>query len=146
MDPVVARDSVLVTDSRPSYATFAKDRGKLHIAVVASHGEPVYEGFRIQNLNACTSRLKSWMAPFKGFASLYLGSYLGWRRMIERDGGRLSPRHAIAQGLGRHPWPTRWRAAGHGPADDFGALGGLAPCTRFIVLTAFGLSLVTLVA
>jgi len=100
MDPVVARDSVLVTDGRLSYATFAKDRGMLHVAVIASHGEHVYDGFHIQNVNAYTSRLKSWMAPFKGVASKYLGSYLGWRRMIERDGDRLTARHAMAQAIG----------------------------------------------
>lgn len=100
MDPVVTRDSVLVTDGRPSYATFAKDRGMLHVAIFANHGEHVYDGFHIQNVNAYTSRLKSWMTPFKGVASKYLDSYLGWRRMIERDGDRLTPRHAVAQALG----------------------------------------------
>ncbi|RPG43975.1 MAG: hypothetical protein CBC34_005915, partial [Hyphomicrobiaceae bacterium TMED74] len=38
------------------------------------------------------SRFKGWMARFKGVASKYLPSYLGWRRMIERDGERLTPR------------------------------------------------------
>lgn len=99
LDPVVSRDSVLVTDGRPSYGTFAHERGMLHIAVVAKQGERVYEGFHIQNVNAYTSRLKAWMAPFKGVASKYLATYLGWRRMIERDGARLTPRHAIGAAL-----------------------------------------------
>ena len=99
LDPVVSRDSVLVSDGRPSYATFAHDRGMLHVAVVAKQGERVYGGFHIQNVNAYTSRLKSWMAPFKGVASKYLATYLGWRRMIERDGGRLTPAHAIAEAV-----------------------------------------------
>lgn len=99
LDPVVSRDSVLVTDGRPSYRTFAHERGMLHIAVVASQGERVFEGFHIQNVNAYTSRLKAWLAPFKGVASKYLATYLGWRRMIERDGTRLTPRHAIAEAL-----------------------------------------------
>jgi len=99
LDPVVSRDSVLVTDGRPSYATFAHERGMLHIAVVAKQGERVFEGFHIQNVNAYTSRLKAWMAPFRGVASKYLATYLGWRRMIERDGQRLTPRHAIAEAL-----------------------------------------------
>lgn len=100
LDPVVDRDSVLVSDGRPSYATFARDRGMMHVAVVARQRERVYEGFHIQNVNAYASRLKSWMAPFKGVASKYLGTYLGWRRMIERDGARLTPAHAIAEALG----------------------------------------------
>jgi hypothetical protein len=75
-------------------------RDILHIAVVAARGERVYEGFHIQNVNAYTSRFKDWMRPFKGVASKYLPSYLGWRRMIERDGDRFTPRHCIAEALG----------------------------------------------
>jgi transposase-like protein len=100
LDPVVDRDSVLVSDGRPSYATFAHDRGMMHVAVVAKQGERVWEGFHIQNVNAYASRLKSWMAPFKGVASKYLATYLGWRRMIERDGTRLTPAHALAEAIG----------------------------------------------
>jgi hypothetical protein len=50
-------------------------------------------------VNAYTSRLKTWMVRFKGVASKYLASYLGWRRMIERDGDRLTPRHALAMAI-----------------------------------------------
>jgi hypothetical protein len=32
------------------------------------------------------SRFKAWMRPFMGVASKYLDTYLGWRRMIEREG------------------------------------------------------------
>ena len=90
---------MLVSDGRPSYATFAHDRGMLHIAVVAKQGQRVFDGFHIQNVNAYASRLKSWMAPFEGVASKYLATYLGWRRMIERDGARFTPSHAIAQAV-----------------------------------------------
>jgi transposase-like protein len=100
MDPVVSADSVLVTDGRPSYRTFARARGMTHVAIVASRSEHEKGGFHIQNVNAYTSRLKGWMAPFNGVASKYLATYLGWRRMIERLGDRLTPRHAIAQALG----------------------------------------------
>jgi hypothetical protein len=40
------------------------------------------------------------MVRFKGVASKYLPSYLGWRRMIERDGDRLTPRHCLASAIG----------------------------------------------
>lgn len=100
LDPIVSRDSVLVSDGRPCYGTFAQDRGMLHIAVVATRGERVYEGFHIQNVNAYQSRLKDWMRAFKGVASKYLPSYLGWRRSIERDGHRHTPRHLFAEALG----------------------------------------------
>lgn len=41
------------------------------------------------------------MARFKGVASKYLPSYLGWRRMIERDGDALTPRHCLAGAMGQ---------------------------------------------
>ena len=56
--------------------------------LVAFKRERVKNGFHIQNVNAYASRLKSWMVPFKGVASKYLANYLGWRRMIEREGDR----------------------------------------------------------
>jgi hypothetical protein len=37
------------------------------------------------------------MAPFKGIASKYMKTYLGWRRTIEREGTHLTPRHPIGQ-------------------------------------------------
>ena len=100
LKPIVARDAVLVSDGRQAYGAFAHANDILHIAIIASHGEHVYEGFHIQNVNAYTGRFKEWMAPFHGVASKYLPSYLGWRRMIERDGERLTPRHCIAEALG----------------------------------------------
>ncbi len=100
LKPIVASDAVLVSDGRDAYGAFAHAGGILHIPIIAARGEHVYEGFHIQNVNAYTSRLKSWMAPFKGVASKYLGNYLGWRRMIERDGDRYTPRHALAVARG----------------------------------------------
>jgi hypothetical protein len=67
------------------------------VKLVALKKERVSNGFHIQNVNAYVSRLKGWMAPFRGVASRYLPNYLGWRRMIERDGERLTPHHLIAQ-------------------------------------------------
>lgn len=100
LDPLVSRDAVLVTDGRASYATFASDRGMLHVALNATAGERVYEGYHIQNVNAYAARLKDWLRAFKGVASKYLPSYLGWRREIERDGDYLTPRHMLAEAMG----------------------------------------------
>ena len=97
---MVARDALLVSDGRAAYAQLADTAGILHIALNASIGERSYGSYHIQNVNAYQSRLKSWMAPFKGVASKYLPSYLGWRRAIERDGDRLTPRHIIVEALG----------------------------------------------
>jgi transposase-like protein len=100
LQPIIAKDSVLVTDGRAAYGAFAEANKMLHIPIIASRGEHVYEGFHIQNVNAYTSRFKAWMAPVRGVASIYLDTYLGWRRMIERDGDRLLPRHCLAEALG----------------------------------------------
>ena len=97
LDPIIDRDAVLVTDGRSAYKTFARKRGLQHIAVIALRGDRGSNGFHIQNVNAYVSRLKGWMAPFRGVASRYLPNYLGWRRMIERDGGRLTPHRIIAE-------------------------------------------------
>ena len=64
--------------------TFADHAGLLHIALNASKVERTYGSYHIQNVNAYFSRLNQWMAYFRGFATAYLPSYLGWRRMIER--------------------------------------------------------------
>jgi transposase-like protein len=97
LEPIVAKDAVLVSDCRQAYASFADDHGIWHIGINASKGEHVHEGFHIQNVNAYTARLKDWLRRFRGVASHHLPSYLGWRRGIEREGDAFTPRHCIAQ-------------------------------------------------
>jgi transposase-like protein len=97
--PVVAADAVLVSDGRAAYGQFARGAGIQHVALVASAGERVSGPYHIQNVNGYQSRFKGWMAPFKGVATKYLKTYLGWRRMIERDGTRLTPHHVLAGAL-----------------------------------------------
>ena len=96
LKPVVAKDAVLVTDGNKSYEAFAAQTGITQMALVASHGERTIGCYHTQNVNAYQSRFKGWMARFKGVASKYLPSHLGWRRMIERDGERLTPRQCLA--------------------------------------------------
>ena len=76
LDPLMARDAVLVTAGRPCYITFARERDISHVKLVALKGERVSDVFHIQNVNAYVSRLKGWMAPFRGVASKYLANYL----------------------------------------------------------------------
>jgi transposase-like protein len=98
---VVARDALLVSDGAKVYGSFAREIGIEHKAVVASRGVHVVDGiYHIQNVNGYTSRLKGWMARFNGVASKYLKSYLGWRRLIEREGLAMTPRRWIACALG----------------------------------------------
>ena len=95
---VVARDALLVRDGRAAYATFADHAGLLHIALNASKGERTYGSYHIQNVNGYISRLKHWLHRFKGVATHYLPSYLGWRRMIERN-SHLTPAAILIQAL-----------------------------------------------
>lgn len=99
--PVVAKDAVLVTDGRQACSQFANGASIAHITCVAPDGERVIGSYHVQNVNAYQSRFKGWMAPFKGVASKYLTTYLGCRRMIERDGDRLTPRHPRRRSIGR---------------------------------------------
>ena len=98
--PVVAADALLISDGAKVYSSFAKDIGIAHKAVIAAHGQHVIAGiYHIQNVNAYMSRLKGWLRPFNGVATKYLKSYLGWFRMIDREGDRLTPRRSIACAL-----------------------------------------------
>jgi len=97
--PVVEDGAVLVSDGRDAYGAIAHERGILHVSLIASRGERVYEGFHIQNVNAYASRLKDWLRRFKGVATHYLPSYLGWRRMIEREGENLTAARCLIAAL-----------------------------------------------
>jgi transposase-like protein len=95
LEPMVAKDALLVSDGRAAYGQFAEAANILHIAINASKGEHVYGTYHIQNVNNYTSRFKAWMRPFNGVASKYLASYLGWHRMKDRDGERLTKQRCI---------------------------------------------------
>jgi transposase-like protein len=95
LKPLIAKDAVLVSDGRDAYAAFAHAESILHIPILTSRGEHVYRGFHIQNVNAYTSRLKSWLRPFRGVASWHLSSYLGWRRSVERLADKFTPERCL---------------------------------------------------
>lgn len=102
MKSVVAQDALLVSDGRAAYGQFADQAGLLHIALNASKGERMYGSYHIQNVNAYISRLKDWLRRFKGVATHYLPTYLGWRRMIEREGD-LTPARIVMQATPQAP-------------------------------------------
>jgi transposase-like protein len=99
LGPVVASDALLVSDGRAAYAQFADAAGLLHISLNSSKGERTFGSYHIQNVNAYISRLKNWMRRFKGVATRYLPSYLGWRRLIERHATEITPSLCILQAL-----------------------------------------------
>lgn len=89
LKPLLAQDAILCTDGSKALAAVAKDIGVLHHPVNLSAGIRVDGPWHLQNVNAYHSRLKAWLRRFKGVATRYLDSYLGWFRAIERsrDGG-----------------------------------------------------------
>ncbi len=94
----MAGDALLVSDGRAAYGQFADRSDILHIALNASKGERTFESYHIQNVNAYISRLKGWLRRFNGVATHHLPSYLGWRRMIEREGD-LTPAQIVMQAM-----------------------------------------------
>jgi hypothetical protein len=99
LKPIVAKDAVLVTDGSRAYETFAAETGITQMALVAHHGGRDVGCYHTQNVNAYVSRFDLWRGRVRGVASKYRPSYLGWRRMIERDGDRLTPRHCLSAAL-----------------------------------------------
>ena len=99
LTPVVAKDTVLVSDGARAYASFATENGLGHVGLSARDGERSRGVFHIQNVNAYHSRLKTWMRRFNGVATKYLPSYLGWRRMFEREGDDISSQRCLLAAL-----------------------------------------------
>lgn len=102
----VQRDAVLCTDGSAAMAAAARELSLHHEPVNLAGGERVRGPWHVQNVNAYHGRLKSWMARFRGVATDYLQSYLGWFRALDRESkNRLqaAPMLALAVGLGgRH--------------------------------------------
>lgn len=108
LDPIVARDALLVSDGAAcsSYRSFANGAGILHVGLNTSAGERRWGVYHIQNVNAYAGRLKQWLRRFRGVATRYLPSYLGWRRMIDREGDRLTACFCIATAAEHSPRST----------------------------------------
>ena len=100
LKPLAGSDAVLVSDGADAYASFAAKAGIGHVGLAISRGERRRGVFHIQNVNAYHSRLKTWMRRFNGVATKYLPSYLGWRRLFERDGDDITAQRCLRAALG----------------------------------------------
>ena len=97
---VLAPDALLCSDGAGVYRATARQFNLAHESINVSAGQYVRQQvFHVQHVNAYDSRLKQWMRRFNGVATQYLTNYLGWRRLIERCAGKLTPeifvRHAV---------------------------------------------------
>lgn len=81
--PHVQNDALLCSDSKPAYKAFAKKYGCTLETINLSQNKRTNGIVHVQNVNAYTSRLKSWMKRFHGVATKYLESYLAWMRLLD---------------------------------------------------------------
>ena len=99
LKPAVDKQVLLVSDGASRYQRVADNAGIKHIGLNASAGERRWGVFHIQNVNSYISRLKEWVRPFKGVATKYLPNYLGWHRLLDGEGERLTPQSCLAAAL-----------------------------------------------
>lgn len=102
LKPRIHADAILCSDGSAAMAAAAKGLSVQHQAVNLSAGERVRGPWHIQNANAYHGRLKGWIARFKGVATDYLESYLGWFRALDRASQtrrKSAPLLALALGL-----------------------------------------------
>jgi len=85
MLPVLDSDALLCSDAKPSYKAFAHKYYFTLKTINVSAKEHTKGICHVQNANAYDSRLKEWMKHFHGVATKYLNSYLGWKRLLERE-------------------------------------------------------------
>lgn len=105
LKPRIHADAILCTDGSAAMAATATELGVPHEALNLSAGERVRGPWHIQNANAYHGRLKGWIARFKGVATDYLESYLGWFRALDRASKKppkSAPLLALALGLNDH--------------------------------------------
>ena len=83
LEPVVARDALLVSDANRCYPPVAAALAIPHETINRSAGEHVRGAVHIQTVNSRHSQIKGFLRPFRGIATKYLDSYLRWFHLIE---------------------------------------------------------------
>ena len=74
---------ILCTDGNPAYNQLCQENHILH-KVIKGH-QMLENTFHINHVNAYHRRLKAWHRRFHGTATKYLGHYLGWFRVLQRQ-------------------------------------------------------------
>jgi transposase-like protein/IS1 family transposase len=99
LTPVLAPDTLLVTDGNKAYQAFARQQHISHQYVNVSAGERVRGAVHVQNVNGYHSRFHTWLRKFNGVATRYLENYLGWRWSIDQERIR-SPETLLKAAIG----------------------------------------------
>ena len=85
----VSGKATLCTDGDASYRKFSKDNGNGLMQIKGGKGT-VKGIYHIQHLNAYHSKLKAFLASFKGVSSKYLNNYLTWNNVVGARRGGLA--------------------------------------------------------
>jgi transposase-like protein len=83
LGPVVAPESLLISDSAAAYRRFTGDAGIRHEWVNTHAGERKRGDIHIQYVNGWHARFKGWLIGFRGVASRYLAHSTGWQRILD---------------------------------------------------------------
>ena len=99
LEPVLATDSILVTDAAACFSKFAAEFGVTHEALNQSKGERVRGDLHIQTVNGLHQRCKEFLGKFHGVATKYLDNYIRWFEMSVANGDATS-RECLEASLG----------------------------------------------
>jgi len=95
--PRLCGDTVLMCDGATAYRAVGKAKSGIEVRSVPANPAKKSKGpNHINNVNAYDARLKGWMFRFKGVATKYLHSYLGWHRWLDASKGRSKARKFLA--------------------------------------------------
>lgn len=101
--------AVFCSPGAPSFRAFAAMRCLPHFpqaedaaAANASASAPGRAGrSQLGHARAYIARLRQWMRRFRGVSIGFLPNYLGWRRLLDRTGDRLTPQAWLRIAIGR---------------------------------------------
>ncbi|WP_306396242.1 IS1595 family transposase [Telluria beijingensis] len=83
LGPVLAPDTLLISDGAAAYPVFARNQGIAHEALNLRAGQRARGALHLNHVNGWHSRFKRWLVRFHGIASRYLIHYSGWRRVLD---------------------------------------------------------------
>ena len=97
---VVTPANQLCCDGGKPIVGFAR-RAKIPCCILPKPGSPMPGAptLHINNVNAYHGRLKEWLRPFHGVATVNLPNYLGWRRTIEALGNTAKPQQWLGAAM-----------------------------------------------
>ena len=94
LEPVVARDALLVSDASGCYPPVAAALDSRYEGINGAVGERVRGALHIQTVNSRHSQIKGFLRGFRGIATKDLDSYPRWFHLIEL-GDQPSPRACL---------------------------------------------------